>query len=313
MNSLKPFAQGVIADLRARRLLPVAMLLVAALVAVPVLLSRSPEPVAVEASAPVDPVDTGGLPGPGEALGERSLVALGLGSPSDLDSFDARDPFKPLRAVEGADSAEAPSVALAPATGAGGEPTVGSGGNAGVSSSTGGGASPAPGSGDDGGGGTPTPGPAPEPAPERRFTYAVDLTFDGPEGAPRVFRNFPRLSMLPNEAAPVLIFLGVGANLNDAVFLVDSTLRASSEGEGRCSPSRMSCATVSLEPGEQQVFLDDKDRRYVLRVDQIREVPLAATSQVRERKAGSAKAGIGEPVRRFLPQLTELVVIGGRQ
>jgi hypothetical protein len=314
MNSLKPIAQGVIADLRARRLLPVAVLLIAALVAVPVLLSSSPEPVAIEASAPVDPAETGGLPGPAEALGERALVTLGLGSPSDLRSFDARDPFKPLRALDGVDSAEAPSVAFAPTTGTGGDPAGGSGADAGSASSTGGGPSTAPDTGGDTGGRAPTPGPAPEPAPERRFTYAVDVTFDGPDSAPRTFRNLPRLSMLPNEAAPVLIFLGVGAKLNDAVFLVDSTLRASSEGEATCSPSPKSCATVSIEPGEQQVFLDDKDRRYVLRVDQIREVSLADASRARdERTVSSAKAGIGEPVRRFIPQLlTELLVIGGQ-
>jgi len=329
VNSLKPLAQGVIADLRARGLLPVAILLAAALVAVPALLSRSPEPVAVEAAAPVDPVDTGGLPGPAEALGERPLVTLAsLDSPSDLKSFNARDPFKPLRTLAAIESDQATSVAFAETAGTAGEPTEGSGGGAGSGGAVAG--DPATG-GDTGGGGggeTPTPGPTPGPtpppgptptpdagpAPERRFTYAVDLTFDAPESAPRTYRNLPRLSMLPSQASPLLIFLGVGADLNDVVFLVDSKLRASS-GEGTCSPSPEECATVSLEPGEQQVFLDDKDRRYVLGIDQIREVPLAASSQESdERTAGTAKAGIGEPVRRFLPQLlTELLVIGGQQ
>ncbi len=313
MNSLKPLAQGVIADLRARKLLPVAILLAAALVAVPVLLSRSSEPVAVEAAAPVEPVDTAGLPGPAEALGERSLVTLGFGSSSDLGSFDARDPFKPLHALDAGDSVEGPSVAFAPGTGTVGAPAGASGADVGSGPATGGSPSPAPDTGGDGGGEAPAPAPTPTPVPERRFTYAVDVTFDGPEGAPRTFRNLPRLSMLPNEAAPVLIFLGVGANANDVVFLVDSTLRASSEGEGTCSPSLENCATISIEPGEQQVFLDDKDRRYVLRVDQIREVPLATARQAREREAGSARAAIGAPVRRFLPQLlTELLVIGGQ-
>jgi hypothetical protein len=317
VNSLKPLAQGVIADLRARKLLPVAILLAAALVAVPVLLSRSSEPVAVEAAAPVEPVDTGGLPGPAEALGERSLVTLGFGSSSDLGSFDARDPFKPLHALDAGDSVQGPSVALAPGTGTAGAPAGASGADVGSGAPAGGGPSTTPDTGGDTVG--PAPGPAPTPAPERRaperrFTYAVDVTFDGPEGPPRTFRNLPRLSMLPNEAAPVLIFLGVGANLSDVVFLVDSTLRASSEGEGRCSPSPEDCATVSIEPGEQQIFHDDKDRRYVLRVDQIREVPLATARQAREREAGSARAAIGAPVRRFLPQLlTELLVIGGQQ
>jgi hypothetical protein len=331
VNSLKPLAQGVIADLRARGLLPVAILLAVALVAVPVLLSRSPEPVAVEAAAPVDPVDTGGLPGPAEALGERPLVTLAsLDGSSDLESFNARDPFKPLRTLDAINSDPATSVAFAPTAGTAGEPTGGSGGGVG---SVGGAVAGNPATGGDTGGGdtgggdtgggdtggqTPTPEPTPPdpgPAPERSFTYAVDLTFDGPESAPRTYRNLPRLSMLPNEASPLLIFLGVGADLNDVVFLVDSKLRASSEGEGTCSPSPEECATVSIEPGEQQVFLDDKGGRYVLGIDQIREVPLAVASQeADEPTTGTAKASIGEPVRRFLPQLlTELLVIGGQQ
>jgi len=327
VNSLKPLAQGVIADLRARRLLPVAILLALALVAVPVLLSRSPEPVAVDgAPVGVEPVDTGGLPGPAQALGEKPLVTLAsLESSSDLDSFSARDPFKPLRTLAAIDADPSVATDVAFAAPAGTAATEDSGGLGGGSSATGAvGGDPSTGEdtgGDPGPGApspSPTPSPAPEPtpapAPERKFTYAVDLTFDAPESAPRTYRNLPRLSMLPSQASPLLIFLGVGADLNDVVFLVDSKLRASS-GEGTCSPSPEECATVSLEPGEQQVFLDDKDRRYVLGIDQIREVPLAASSQESdERTAGTAKAGIGEPVRRFLPQLlTELLVIGGQQ
>jgi len=327
MNSLKPLAQGVIADLRTRGLLPVAILLAVALVAVPTFLSRSPEPVAVEAAAPIDPVDTGGLPGPAEALGERPLVTLAsLDSSSDLKSFSARDPFQPLRTLNalGSDPAATTTTSNLVDTGAAvaaSDTTGGSSPDAGFGGAVGGDPSPGGDTGGDTGGGTgdpapsPAPRPTPDPAPERRFTYAVDLTFDGPESAPRTYRNLPRISMLPNEASPLLIFLGVGANVNNVVFLVDSTLRASSEGEGTCSPSPEDCATVSIEPGEQQVFLDDSDRRYVLQIDQIREVPLVDASQALEdRGADSAKAAIGEPVRRFLPQLlTELLVIGGQQ
>ncbi len=320
MNSLKSLAQGVIADLRTRGLLPVAIVLMVALVAVPTLLSRSPEPVAVGAAAPIDPVDTGGLPGPAEALGDRPLVTLAsLDSSSDLKSFDARDPFKPLRTLNAIDANPAgttTSVADTVVTGTGGDPTGGSSPDAGFGGAVGG----DPSTGEDTVGETPpapAPGPTPAPAPEQKFTYAVDLTFDGPESAPRTYRNLPRLSMLPNQAAPLLIFLGVGANVNNVVFLVDATLRATPEGEGTCSPSLEDCATVSIEPGEQQVFLDDQDRRYVLQVGQIREVPLVDASQEKrdERTAGSAaRASIGEPVRRFLPPLlTELLVLGGQQ
>jgi len=336
VNSLKPLAQGVIADLRARRLLPVAILLALALVAVPVLLSRSPDPVAVDGAAVgVEPVDTGGLPGPAEALGEKPLVTLAsLESSSDLDSFSARDPFKPLRTLAAIDAnpGVATDVAFAATAGtAAAEDSGGIGGGSTFAGAVGGDPSTGEDTGGDTGGGapspSPTPSPAPEPtpapapAPERKFTYAVDLTYDGPESTPRTYRNLPRLSMLPHEASPMLIFLGVGADVNDVVFLVDASLRASSEGEGTCSPSPQDCATIAIEPGEQQVFLDDRDRRYVLQVDQIREVALVTASREsdgsenNDNTAGtSSTADIGAPVRRFLPQLlTELLVIGGQQ
>jgi len=320
VKSLKPLAQGVIVDLRTRGLLPVAILLAVALVAVPALLSRSPEPVVVETAAPIDPVDTGGLPGPAQALGERPLVTLAsLDSSSDLEYFSARDPFEPLRTLSAigddptattATTVTNTSLADAAAAGSTGglAPEGGFGGAVGGDPSTGGDSD------GDTGGEAPTPEPAPEPAPvpESRFTYAVDLTFDGPEGPPRTYRNLPRLSILPNEASPLVIFLGVGANVNNVVFLVDATLRPSPEGEGTCSPSLEYCATVSIEPGEQQIFLDEEDRRYVLQIDQIREVPLVDASQEGdEGPAGSANASIGAPVRRFLPQLTDLLVVGG--
>jgi len=326
VSSLKPLALGVVADLRARRLLPVAILLLAALIAVPLLLSRSPEPVTVDAAPSADVVDTGGLPGPDEALGGKPLVTLAsLEVSSDLDSFRPRDPFKPLRTLDAIGADPVTNVALAPTGTGAGDPAGGSGSQPSGAGDTGG-ANPSPGGGGNGGGRggpaptpapAPTPGPAPdpEPAPERRYTYAVDLTFDGPESDLRTFRNLPRLSMLPSEASPLLIFLGVGADANDVVFLVDATLRPSSEGEGTCSPSPKDCATVSLEPGEQQVFLDDQNRRYVLQVDQIKEVPLIDAAQAfDQREAGSATAGTGKPVRRLLLQpLSELTVIGGQQ
>lgn len=319
MSSVRPLVLGVIADLRSRGLLPVAILLAAALVAVPMLLSSSPEPAPVEAVAPVDPIDTGGLPGPAEALGERSLVTLAsLERSSELDSFSARDPFEPLRPLRDivADQAVATSVAQAGAASAAGGSSgtqEGSGGDAGSGGAVGGEPSTGGDTGEDTEGQTPVPEPTPPPAPERRFTYAVDVIFDGPDAEPRTYRNLPRLSMLPSLASPLLIFLGVGADENEVVFLVDAKLRPSPEGEGSCSPSPEDCATIALEPGEQQVFLDDTDRRYLLQAEQIREVLVADAARALARRTTGSATGLAAPAQRFLPQLlTELLVIGGR-
>ena len=99
---MKALALGVIQDLRDRRLLPVAMLLAgrarrrarAACSSPP---RSAPPPVA---AAPVTPAPGAeGLPTPEQALqgGGKPLVSLAvLDQPSDLASFDSKDPFKPL-------------------------------------------------------------------------------------------------------------------------------------------------------------------------------------------------------------------------
>ena len=139
---------------------------------------------------------------------------------------------------------------------------------------------------------------------EQRLTYAVDLTFDGPSGPPRRYRNLPKLSMLPNTSHPVLVYLGVSGGGNGAVFLVDSTLTAQG-GEAACRPSATDCATVTIEPGEQQFFTDERDRRYFVRVDQIRERPVGSAPPARTRRRARAAA----PSRRFLPPLISDVLV----
>ena len=320
---MKGFALGVIDDLRARQLWPVALLLVVALVAVPLFMLKPAEevPPPAVAAAPTSSAVPGGLPGPEEALeaGSQPLVSLAvLNSPSDLENFTAKNPFKPLEDVASLDGDDAL---------AGGDPTAASAGAGGAATDDG--SSGGSGGGDIGSGGggelpdltdlpvappAPTPPPPSPTEPERQFVYAVDLTFDG--GGPlRRYRNLPRLSMLPSAETPLLVFLGVSASGNSAVFLVDSTLQAQG-GEGNCNPRPSECATLTIEPGEEQVFIDDQDRRYVIQIDQIRRRPLsgraAAASDVRARTAEGD--GDDEPLlRRFIPLLPDLLVTGGQE
>lgn len=333
---MKPFLLGVIADLRSQRLLPVAILLVAALVAVPVLLGRAPEPAPPVASAPVVETTPDGLPSPDAALTGDPLVTMAsLEGSSDLDSFDTRNPFKPLKSldqVEAGRGLDGGSSDLADAgSGLGGGTDLASSGDSGDSGE------PSPGS---GGGSPPSPEPDPSPSPSpsptpdlmpqpdldpdlvpqpdldpdldpdpQRLTYAIDVSFAGPESSRRV-RALPRLAMLPHASVPLLIFLGVSAGGDEAMFLVDSKLHAG-DGEGMCRPSPERCATVGLEPGERQAFVDDEGRGYVLQLDQIRAV--SVEQAIRSRRSADARAaGAGaEPSpQRFLPVLVD-ALIGG--
>lgn len=307
-------ALGVIDDLRARKLWPVALLMALALIAAPVLLLEPAEELPPATSSAAAAPAPGGLPSPQDALGEggKPLVSLAvLSTSSDLDTFASKNPFKPLVPL-GSDSFAAPQLAdggtsTTAATGGGGSGADDLGGGGGGFDT--GGLSPSlP--------GAPTPQPAPQPAPQptphERFTYTVDLSFETAAGTRR-FRNLPKLRMLPDEAAPLLVFLGVDATGNDAVFLVDATLQLGA-GEGRCSPSREACATVALSPGERQTFVDETGARYVIQIDQIREAALSTVARAAEMaRAAVGATGADEVVRQFIPPvLTDLLVTGGQ-
>jgi len=334
------FVMGVIDDLRARRLWPVALLMLLVLVAVPVLMLKPAEEVPAPAPQATSSPAPGGLPGPEEALrgGGQPLVSLAsLSRSSDLESFEVKNPFKPIESLADPLGDGLPGGGQPPTGGGGPAPDVPgvsdvpSGGGTGGGT---GGSDPAPDTGGPGGsGGSPPVDPAPpvrpDPQPRQpleRLSYTVDLTFDGP-GPARRYRNLPRLSMLPSIEEPRFVFLGVGASGNDAVFLVDATLRAV-DGEGTCSPSGAECATLSIEPGEEMLFVDEQDRTYYLRLDQIRIRPVSRSGQDDGRVQGDAgapddtganagasrsgsAAGPGRPLRRFLPPLTDLLVMGG--
>src|SRR4051794_21536211 len=86
------------ADLRDRRLWPVAALLLLALVAVPVVLVKPAEETPTQAATPT-PASS-----PGDPLAKQSVVKAFEAKPlvaiSKLDQFTAKDPFKPLEQLK---------------------------------------------------------------------------------------------------------------------------------------------------------------------------------------------------------------------
>ena len=301
MNDVKTFASDLWNDLRARRLWPVAVLLVVALVATPVVLSKKAEEPAAPAPLPATPSQSDTSKGP-EALAEVKLEDLTKGSGSSLSAFDASNPFAPPSKVLAAARREAQGDTGAD-TGAGaGETTTDTGGDTGVTTDDGStGGDDTPDSGD--GGGTKT----------IEFTYVIDVTFWA-NGRRRKVEGLEKLDMLPNEAAPLLIFMGVTDNAGNTVFLVDSTLATT--GEGKCKPSRADCAFLYLGAGSEQEFTNDDGGSYRLRIDEIRKVKVGAGSRTAASKASkqnskTANAAVGGSAssRRFaFPLITDLVV-----
>jgi hypothetical protein len=313
---MKTFVLDLWQDLREKRLWPVAIVLAVALVAVPVVLLKPAEdaapaaPVAAARTAP-DPKDLKGV-----ASVKLDETAEGTGS--SLGTFDPSDPFRPPRSVvkrsqEGssstvasrAESAGSDSGSSAGAetggsdtssgggtTSTGGE-TGSTGGDTGGGTDTGGGDT---GGGDTGGGQTTT-----------QYTYVIDVTFTA-NGHKRHIDGMERLDMLPSEANPMLLFLGVSQDAGNAVFLVDSSLEAA--GEGKCKPSAEDCAFLYLGAGSEHEFTNEDGDSYTLRIDEIRKVKVGSSASSSKTKSAKAAVGAPDAPRRFVPRiLTDLVSV----
>jgi hypothetical protein len=296
---MKNTLESIWQDLRDKRLWPVALLLLVAVVAIPVLvINPAEEPGAVQASAqPKEKVP---------ALTPISDAAR-AGEGSGLSVFDKADPFLPPSAILAASRDQSttagPSAAASSEAGAG----FGSASPASESqSSSGGGQSASPPStggggdttrdGDTSGGGTTTV----------KYTYVVDATFTR-DGHTRHVNGMKRLEMLPSESSPLLLFLGVDSGGDNAVFLVDSTLSAT--GEGHCSPSEDSCGLLSLGAGSVERFSDRDGHSYRLEIDEIRKVKVSAGSAKASSRTKRAHAASPSTKRLTVPDLVDLVTV----
>ena len=232
-SAMKIFLLDLWNDLREKRLWPVAVVLLASLVAVPVLLARPAE----EPSAPPQPpaaVSEASKESDLEQLAKVKLADEEPGDGSTLGVFDPDNPFTPPKAAVKSESDQAPRADAGPDSSEspqGPEPAKTDDGTAG------GGGFRRRRSGRDHGRHRRRHG-------RRRWRYPApdhgglqvrgrrDLQLEWPR--PRV-KGLEKLDILPSEASPLLIFMGVTENAGNAVFLVDSTLDAA--GEGPCRPS----------------------------------------------------------------------------
>jgi hypothetical protein len=303
MSSLQGSLLGVWDDLRARRLLPVAVLLVAALVAVPLLLTKGSE----EPAPPAAPATTDNQvkePEGPDALAQVKLEEYAAGTGSSLSSFDPSDPFAPPEKVIAAAREDATGAGVEqPTTGGEAAPVTGGGTGDTGTGDTGTGDTGSGDTGGDQGGGQPETG---------EFAYVIDVTFWA-NGRKRKVKGMQKLDMLPSEASPLLIFMGVTQGGGNAAFLVDSTLQTA--GEGKCRPSRDECGVLYLGPGSEQEFTNEEGDSYRLLIDQIRKVRVddldgsAASTSKADSKTASAALGEQATVRRFAPpMLTDLIV-----
>ena len=275
---MSDFIQDTWQDLRAKRLWPVAVALALAIVAIPILLTKS------AAQPPVaEPVASSPQPGDRVAVDLDGGDAASSGAGSALDKFDEGDPFTPPGGIaDNGSGSDTAASAAGPSDGGGG----------------GGVDDPAP----DSSPGRPVAAPPVTRTETNAYEYVADVTFWSGNRR-RKIRGLRKLDMLPNQSAPVLIFMGASKEGGNAVFLVDSTLKAA--GEGHCTPSPANCAYVHVGPGSEHAFSTEEGDTYRMRVDEIRRVKVKSGAA-----RTSARAATGAPaaVRRFeLPSLADLV------
>jgi hypothetical protein len=264
MNALRT----VVRDLVERRLWPVALLLVLAVVAVPVYLGRSSS-------------DTGTTDAPQTAstAAKASKAAVTLedtaGDAGDV-AGDVTNPFK---------QQHVPKAAKADtSTPSGSSDTTPSGGGAPSGDST---PSGDTGSGDTGGSTDTTP-KSDKPKVDPNVSH-VTLRL-GAVGQLKTYKDVARLSPLPSATSPYFVFTGVLKDGKTAVLLPSSNVKISPESDVPCKPSNTTCEKLEVVQDDTVFFTlvgDAAATQYQLDV-----------VTVRQRKASSASAATAAALHR---------------
>ncbi|MHB8658513.1 MAG: hypothetical protein ACYC91_11255 [Solirubrobacteraceae bacterium] len=242
------FVTGLVADLRRRRLWPVALVLVLALVAVPVVLSKAAPPSRVAQLPPASGASTAA----GTAL---PAVSVQSGPSHSQLAGRPRDPFAQqhvaqsqgvVAGVKALTGSSSTSTAAAVSGGKGGSPAGTT--TAARAPSLAGGSPSAP------SGSTPVlhlPGDKPKPAPgglTPTQSYIVTLAMTNSFGGIDTIDPLQRLSLLPDAHDPLLIELGVLQGAHRVLFAVQPGTVLS--GPGICIPGPIDCEIVSLAPDQ---------------------------------------------------------------
>jgi hypothetical protein len=275
-------------DLREKRLAPIAILLLAGIVAVPIVLAKSndentpaPAPSPTATTAAATPV-------------VASQPAEGV-TASKLQTFSPRDPFEPTSKAAAATTTTATSGTSTSSSSStstssgGGSSSSGTGTSTAPSSSTGGGGAttgnqPSTGNGNGNangngnGNGNGSTGNTTGETKTTLFTYTVDLRF-GQGGSVKAYKKVNRLDLIPDSNNPKIVFLGVTTTGKTAVFLIDSNIGVDSAG--KCRPSADECTFLYLRPDgvHDQAQLTDSDGTvYHLRLLAIHRVTVSSAN-----------------------------------
>jgi hypothetical protein len=227
---IQKFFGDIVYDLRSRGLLPVVILLVVAMVAVPVLISRGSK----SSSASLQPAAASVKPSP-EA--ETAVVAYHPGGLRNykqrLNDLSAKDPFHRQFAHSAATAGALNStVTTSTSTGTGtstpattnGAPVINTGGS--------------------GGGGH-------KKKKKSNATYQVNLLVGDVDTTLTPFNNVQSMAPLPSQSSPAVLFYGLTSDHRSALFLVSNKV-GSVTGPGQCVPAPDDCALLTIPQGQSE-------------------------------------------------------------
>jgi hypothetical protein len=238
------FFKTIISDLRDKRLWPVAAVLLVAVVAVPIVLSKGSS----NGAAPIAQLPSTGSGGTSSGLPAVSVSTLP--SQSKLRG-KGRNPFTQFGGSTGTTASTGATTAT---TGTTSKPGASS-----STASTGTSASSTTGS-----TGTATTGSSttpsivtvpPKPAPTgltASQSYNVSLAITTGSGGLNTYAPLKRLSALPGPSQPLLVELGVLKGGKRVLFAVQPG--AAISGPGSCIPGPVDCEILSLAPGQTEAL-----------------------------------------------------------
>jgi hypothetical protein len=231
------FLKNVLHDLIEKRLWPVAIALVAALVAVPIVLGGSSSSTGSPAADVAAVTASNGLANHRD-VARGKVISLEEQAAGKVErTGKVRDPFVQHHQPKKVKVVVVKTTSTAPATGA-------QGGSSAPSDNT-----------DDFGSTTPVaptvPAAPKKPESTSADTYRVKLSF-GEVGAMKSYDNVARLTPLPSSDNPFFVFLGLADDQKSAIFLINAD--AVPNGDGSCKPSHDDCQQIVLRAGDTEFF-----------------------------------------------------------
>jgi hypothetical protein len=216
---MNAFVRNVWRDLVDKRLWPVALVLVLALVAIPVVLANEPP----KSAAPATPVASADPPA---LVATPAAIRSNTGGAPVEGEF--KDPFHQQHLPKAPAEAKA-SATSTKAPGGGGDGKSSSGGGSGNSNGSSGSHRSA-----------------------QSGVTSLKVKF-GLANGKRTTKTITPGSPLPAASNPLIVFLDFGTDGQSPVFLISSDV-VKTEGDGVCRPSKAICSELSLREGTTQFF-----------------------------------------------------------